>query len=64
MNSPVPHGREAAVQSVLGESPVVKDYQLRPLSIEVYDQIVGIVHYTYAATVAPQGGEAGRWPLQ
>ncbi|MEB2318169.1 MAG: nuclear transport factor 2 family protein [Pseudomonadota bacterium] len=65
MNSPAPHGREAAIQSVLGDSPVVKDYQLRPLSIEVYDHVAGIVHYTYSATVAPKGANAllvtGKW---
>lgn len=65
MNSPVPHGREAAVQSVLGDSPMVKDYHLRPLSIEVYDHVVGIVHYTYATTVIPKGGTSmqitGKW---
>ncbi|ACL73023.1 nuclear transport factor 2 family protein [Thioalkalivibrio sulfidiphilus] len=65
MNSPVPHDRETAVQSVLGDSPVVVDYQLRPLSIEVYDHVAGIVHYTYSATVAPKGATSfrvsGKW---
>jgi hypothetical protein len=65
MNSPAPHGREAAIQSVLGESPAVEEYQLRPLSIEVYDHAVGIVHYTYSATVTPKGAAAcqvtGKW---
>jgi len=44
---------------------MVEDYQLRPLSIEVYDQVVGIVHYTYSATVAPNGATSfrvtGKW---
>lgn len=65
MNCPAPHGREAAIQSVLGDSPVVQDYQLRPLSIEVYDHVAGIVHYTYTATVAPEGANSfrvsGKW---
>lgn len=65
MNSPAPHGRDAAIQSVLGDSPVVKGYQLRPLSIEVYDHVAGIVHYTYSATVAPKGANSfratGKW---
>jgi len=65
MNSPTPHGREAAIQSVVAGSPVVKDYQLRPLSIEVYDHVAGIVHYTYLATVVPKGASAfrvsGKW---
>lgn len=65
MNSPVPHGREEAIQSVLGDSPEVRAYQLRPLGIEVYDHVAGIVHYSYSATVAPQGANAfavtGKW---
>lgn len=65
MNRPAPHDREAAVQSVIGDSPVVEDYQLRPLSIEVYDHVAGIVHYTYSATVAPKDTNSfrvtGKW---
>jgi hypothetical protein len=65
MNRPAPHDREAAIQSVLGDSPVVESYQPRPLSIEVYDQVVGVVHYTYSATVAPKGAPSfritGKW---
>jgi len=65
MNSPAPHDREAAVQSVIGDSPVVEGYQLRPLSIEVYDHVAGIVHYTYSATVAPKNANSfrvtGKW---
>jgi hypothetical protein len=65
MTGPAPHDREAAVQSVTGGSPVVEDYQLRPLSVEVYDHVAGIVHYTYSATVAPKGATSfrvtGRW---
>lgn len=65
MNRPAPHDREAAIQSVLGDSPAVEAYQLRPLSIEVYDQVVGVVHYTYSATVAPKGAPpvriTGKW---
>ena len=44
---------------------MVEDYQLRPLSIEVYDHVVGIVHYIYSATVAPKGATSrritGKW---
>lgn len=65
MDSPAPHGREAVVQSVTGDSPVVKNYQLRPLSIAVYDHVAGIVHYTYSATVSPKGADdrrvTGKW---
>jgi hypothetical protein len=65
MNNPAPHGREAAIQSILGDSPLVEDYQLTPLSIEVYDHVAGIVHYTYSATVVPKGATSfrvtGKW---
>ena len=40
------------MQSVLGDAPAIADYQLNPLSIEVYDHSVDIVHYTRSATVA------------
>ncbi len=65
MSSPAPHDREAAVQSVLGDSPAVTQYQLTPLSVEVYDHTVGIVHYAYSATVAPREAAplqvTGKW---
>jgi hypothetical protein len=65
MTDPAPHDREAAVQSVSGGSPVVEDHQLRPLSVEVYDHVAGIVHYTYSATVAPKSATSfrvtGKW---
>lgn len=68
MNSPAPHGREAAIQSVLGhysDAPVLKGYQLRPLSIAVYDHVAGIVHYSYSATVTAEGADTfqvtGKW---
>lgn len=52
MNSSAPHDREAAVQSVVGSAAVVTGYELTPLSIEVYDQTVGVVHYMYSASMA------------
>lgn len=65
MSGLAPHDREAAVQSVLGDAPAITDYELKPLSIEVYDHTVGIVHYTYSARVAPKGKAAqlvtGKW---
>lgn len=64
-NSAAPHDREAAIRSVAGDSPAVQDYRLEPLGIEVYDHVVGIVHYTYSATVAHDGGASvrvrGKW---
>ncbi len=53
-SSATTHDRETAVQSLLGDAPAVTDYELNPLSIEVYDRTVGIVHYTYSATVTPK----------
>lgn len=65
MSSPLPHDRESAVQSVSGDSPQVTQYQLHPLSVEVYDHRVGVVHYSYSATVVPKGSQplsvTGKW---
>jgi hypothetical protein len=65
MNSPLPHDREFAVQSVIGDAPIVLQYELRPLSVQAYDQKVGIVHYSYSASVVKKDGEklnvTGRW---
>lgn len=65
MNSPLPHDREFAVRSVTGDAPPVASYQLTPLSVEVYDHSVGVVHYRYAATVLPTNAAAleitGKW---
>ena len=65
MNSTVPHNREAAVQSVVGDTPTVTDYKITPLSIKVYDHAVGIVHYAYSASIAPKNSSliliTGKW---
>lgn len=65
MNSPMPHDREQAIQSVVGEAARVTDYELRPLSIRVYDHAVGVVHYAYRAEVAPNNAApfqvTGQW---
>lgn len=65
MNHPSPHDREAAIQSVLGDAPAVTDYELVPLSVEVYDHIVGVVHYMYSASLAPKNAPplriTGKW---
>ena len=65
MSSPIPHGRDAAVQSVLGDAPTVTDYKLTPLSIEVYEHAVGVVHYTYSASITPKNAAplkvTGKW---
>lgn len=65
LNTPLPHDRDDAVRSVSDEAPALRDYQLRPLSVEVYDGRVGVVHYTYTATAGAQGEPpatiTGRW---
>jgi hypothetical protein len=55
MNAPLPHDRDAAVLSVCGDSPELRGYELHPLSIQVYEGKVGVVHYSYSATVVPEG---------
>lgn len=59
------HDRDAAVQSVLGDAPTVTGYELTPLSIEVYDHVVGVVHYSYSASVQPKNAAplqiTGKW---
>jgi hypothetical protein len=65
MSNPIPHDRDAAVKSVCDESSQLAEYTLRPLSVEVYDHRVGVVHYRYSATIVPKGGDGmsvtGRW---
>lgn len=62
---PQPHDREAAVTSVGPSSPAVLNYKLRPLSIKVFDGLVGVVHYSYVAEMESSTNGlktvAGRW---
>ena len=65
MNAPAPHDRIAAVLSVSADSPQLTQYTLQPQSVQVYDHLVGVVHYSYTATVLPSSAEAmevaGKW---
>jgi hypothetical protein len=65
MSAELPHDKEAAVASVTDDAPELKGYVLSPLSVQVYDHLVGIVHYSYQATVQPRGAVAldvtGKW---
>lgn len=65
MSSAEPHDREVAVQSVTGDSPLVTEYELHPHSVKVYEHSVGIVHYSYTATVVPRRSQpqavSGKW---
>lgn len=52
MSLPTPHDRAFAVSSVSGQTPPVVNYSLQPLSVRVYEDHVGVVHYRYTAFVA------------
>lgn len=61
MSSPLPHDREAAVRSVTGEGPALQSYELRPLSVQIYEGRVGVVHYSYRARLAAGTEIRGQW---
>lgn len=65
MSADLPHGKEAAIASVSGEGPELRSYSLFPHSVQVYEHVVGIVHYSYQATVQPRGAAplvvTGKW---
>jgi hypothetical protein len=65
LTRPLPHDRDAAVASVTGDAPKLREYELRPLSVRIYGDRVGVVHYSYSATVAADGRQAekvsGKW---
>lgn len=65
MTAELPHNREAAVRSVSGNAPELREYELRPLSVQVYEGKVGVVHYSYSALAVPKGADpmnvAGKW---
>ena len=65
MSAEAPHNRTAAVLSVSGDSPQLKDHVPHPRSVQVYDHQVGVVRYSYAATVQPYSSEPiavnGKW---
>jgi hypothetical protein len=60
LNTPLPHDRDAAVRAVTGTSVELGEYELRPLSVHVYEQRVGIVHYSYSAIVTAEGTPPAR----
>ena len=65
MSAELPHDKATAVASVNDNTPELKDYALSPLSIQAYDHTVGVVHYTYQATVQSRGAApvdvTGKW---
>lgn len=64
-SAPLPHDRESAVRSVAGSAARLLRYRLAPLSVRIYGDAVGVVHYRYEATVQTEGGPpaevSGRW---
>lgn len=64
MSTDLPHERDAAVASVSGNALALKEYELFPHSVEIYDNVVGVVHYSYRATVGSHGAPldvTGKW---
>jgi hypothetical protein len=65
MAAELPHGKEAAIASVSGDAPELRHYSLFPHSVQVYEHVLGVVHYSYQATVQPHGGAplaaTGKW---
>jgi hypothetical protein len=65
MSAAAPHDREAAVRSVCGPSAQLGDYELKLASIRVYGSQVGVVHYSYSASIVADGMPprrvTGRW---
>jgi hypothetical protein len=65
MSTPLPHDRDSAVRSVCGASSELGKYELRPLSVQIYEGRVGVVHYSYSAMLTSKGEPAtslsGKW---
>jgi hypothetical protein len=65
MSSDLPHSKEAAMASVIGDAPELRNYTLSPHSIQVYGHVVGVVHYSYEAMVQPSSATplvvTGKW---
>ena len=63
--SPIPHDRDYAVKSASSDPARIVSYDLRPMSVEVYEGRVGIAHYYYIAVLSSDGDQTrvveGRW---
>lgn len=63
--SPMPHDREFAIASITQHEMEVAQHHLQPMSVEVFDDVVGVVHYYFRALLRdPDGGGgsvSGRW---
>lgn len=62
--SPLPHGRDLALKAAETD-PAITRFRLYPMRVEVYEDTVGVAHYSFEAEVAmPKGRmevERGRW---
>jgi Domain of unknown function (DUF4440) len=60
----LPHDRDFALKAAETD-PKIVDFHLFPMSVEVYDGIVGVAHYSFEAEVAAPKEKAekvsGRW---
>lgn len=65
MSTELPHDKNAAIASVTENAPRLTSYVLSPHSVQTYDHAVGVVHYSYRATVEPRAAPAldvtGKW---
>lgn len=63
-SSLLPHDRDFALKAAATD-PAIVGFRLFPLSVQVYDGIVGVVHYTFDAEVTTREGRTekvtGRW---
>jgi hypothetical protein len=64
VSSLLPHDRDFALKAA-ETGPKIVDFHLFPLSVEVYDGIVGVAHYSFEAEVATLREKtekvSGRW---
>ena len=60
----LPHNRDFALKAAETD-PKIVGFHLFPMSVEVYDRIVGVAHYAFEAEVATPKGKSekvsGRW---
>jgi hypothetical protein len=60
-----PQNRAEAVESAVADTGNVTEYSLHPLTVQLYDGKVGVVHYRYDALVRQADGGngqvTGRW---
>ncbi|BAK66257.1 hypothetical protein SLG_15820 [Sphingobium sp. SYK-6] len=62
---PRPHDRDAAIAAIGPSTPRILAYRLQPLGVTIFEETVGVVHYSYEAEVEASPGVvqaiSGRW---